>query len=416
MPKKKTSKNVTKNIKDTIINRPNKKKQKILYYPTGSELLDVLVGGGEGLGYPAGRVINLVGDKSSGKTFLACELIAAARHKYKSKLIWQYDDCESGFSFNTENMYGFEIMPSTIEDRHRSRTVEDLYCNIRKFLENVEDGKMPIYVVDSLDGLDSKEGKIIANERYKAFEDGKEYDKGSYRMGKAKYLSSEFFPNIVELADKKKALIIIISQVRANLDPRSFEKFTRAGGKALDFYCHTVLWLANVSKTKRKNRSVGITVKAKNNKSKTPRPYRECFLQILFDYGIDNIATNIDFLFDLLTPTGMLSKEKRITWGDINDATVHQLKDFLVENKKEEWYRKNIHPTIKKSEFLEWVKLPEQKKFLTKLEDRYCALFKRNDLIEYIIDTNLEESLKNKTIQKWEDIEESIKTHRPRKY
>jgi RecA/RadA recombinase len=78
----------------------------------------------------------------------------------------------------------------------------------------------------------------------------------------------------------------------------SFEKFSRTGGKALDFYCHTVLWLANINKLKKKGRSVGVTIKAKTTKSKTPRPYREIFFPILFDYGIDSVTASMDFLFD----------------------------------------------------------------------------------------------------------------------
>lgn len=47
--------------------------------------------------------------------------------------------------------------------------------------------------------------------------------------------------------------------------------------------------------------AVGVVVKAKTTKSKTPRPFRECFFSFLYDYGLDNIGTSIDYLFDLRT-------------------------------------------------------------------------------------------------------------------
>ena len=61
-----------------------KKKPKLCFeLSTGADLLDLVVGGGETKGFPAGNIINIVGDKSSGKTFLACEIIATVRQILK---------------------------------------------------------------------------------------------------------------------------------------------------------------------------------------------------------------------------------------------------------------------------------------------------------------------------------------------
>jgi hypothetical protein len=234
-------------------------------------------------------------------------------------------------------------------------------------------------------------------------------------MQKAKYLSDTFFPGLADLIEKKNALLIIISQVRFNVDPMSFEKFTRSGGKAMDFYCHTVLWLANIYKMLKKNRAIGVRIKAKNTKSKTPRPYREVFLDLLFDYGIDNTGSNINFLFDLLTPTG-ISKDKdtKLTWNNNTDYTMKQLKEFLIEIKKEKYYRKNINKVLKRTELLEWFKSDET--LFTKLEKKYSNKISKNELIEYIEKNELQNELKERTVAKWELIEESIKTNRKPKY
>lgn len=417
MQRKKISKESLKNIEKAILN-PKKKKINPNSFPTGSDLLDELVGGGESKGYPAGRIINFVGDKSSGKTFLALEVIAAAKQKYKNKLKWVYDDAESGFSFDTTRLYGFEIMSKNKKERTKSRTVEDAYCNVRSFFEDtINEGEFGIYVIDSLDGLTSKEMNKIADTQYKTFK-GKvsEKEKGSYKMGKAKYLSDTFFPQLTDMIETKNGLLIIISQVRQNMDPMSFEKFSRTGGKAMDFYCHTVLWLANINKIKRKDRPVGVTVKVKNNKSKTPRPYREGYLTIYFDYGLDNISTNIDFLFDLRTPSGQLQKEKLVCWSEATDVSITDIKEFLQDNKKESYYRKNIHAKIKYDEFMEWINEDKQKTLLKKFNMQFSSKMKRDDLVAYIETNNLQKELTQRTVEKWEMIESSIASNRPPKY
>jgi recombination protein RecA len=356
-PEKKTKikKEITNIEKSILTKKP--KRIPVNRYLTGSELLDVLVGGGEGLGYPMGKIINIVGDKSTGKTFLTCEIVAAAHYKYLDKFKWVYDDCESGFSHNTKKLYGFPIMPLDEKKRIKSPTVEESYCNVRSFFEKLKDDELGIYVIDSLDGLDSKEGKKIADEQYKRFNAKKKRDDeltddekkmkekkeaGSYKMGKAKYLSQTFFPGLADLIERKNGLLIIVSQVRTNIDPFSFEKYTRAGGKALDFFCHTVLWLANINKISNKGIPIGITVKAKNTKSKTPRPYRECYLKLFFEYGLDDITTGIDYLFDFLTPKGLLKERCNGQWEDQKIMTRKALIDFIEKNNLSKELRKKV--------------------------------------------------------------------------
>ncbi len=369
------------------------------------------------MGYPVGKIINIVGDKSSGKTFLACEIIAAAYNKFGKKLKWSYDDGESGFSFDTRNLYGIEIMPMDDTKRIKSQNVEDAYCNVREFAENISDDEYGIYVIDSLDGIGSEEADKLADERFKAHKKKTEFKQGSYKMGKAKYLSQEFFPKLSDLLEKKNVLLIIISQVRTNVDPMSFEKFTRAGGKAMDFYCHTVLWLANVNKIKKKDRAIGVTVKARATKSKTPRPYREIFFKLLFDYGLDNTATNLDFLFDFLTPTGALEKDASAAWNTgETEISIVQIKEFLQEANKEKYYRININPKLHKEEVIAWLNQEGNGRLLKKFNIKFSSKMKRDELIQYIEDNNLQNELKERTLNKWESIELSIKTNRKPKY
>lgn len=381
--------------------------------PTGCDVMDLVVGGGERFGYKFGSIINIVGDFSSGKTFLACELIAACYYRYGKSFKWQYDDCESGWSFDTQRLYGFEIMPADVESRTKSSTVEEAYSNVRIFAESLKKNELGIYVLDSLDGLTSEESDSLAEERHTTFKKGLEFKKGSFKMGKPKYLSQEFFPQLADLLEKSNVMLVIISQVRENIDPMSFTKYSRAGGKAMDFYCHTVLWLANINKMKKKGRPIGVTVKAKTTKSKTPRPYREMYFSLMFDYGLDNIGTNVDFLFDFRTEKGELVKDAAASW-DGKASTLDNLKQFLIDNGVEDFYRTNIYPTLKKSQVQEWLDNHET------LGDLYRTTFvnsmKRDDLIEYIEKNGLQDELQTRVRAKWEELEQSIRTDRPAKY
>jgi len=391
--------------KKEIVPKPNA--------PTGCDVMDMVVGGGERLGYRFGSTINIVGDYSSGKTFLACELIAACYYKYGKKLHWVYDDCESGFSFNTERLYGIEIMPQDIEARIKSSTVEDAYSNVRLFAESLKPKELGIYVIDSLDGLTSDESDGLAEERFQQFKKGKEFKKGSFKMGKPKYLSQEFFPQLTDLLESTQVLLIVISQVRENIDPMSFSKYNRAGGKAMDFYCHTVIWLANINKTKKKGRAIGVTVKAKTTKSKTPRPYREMYFSLLFDYGMDNTGTNVDFLFDFRTDKGEIVKDAKASWSG-KELSLDNLRQFLSENDVEEEYRSTISKKLKKSEVMEW--LAGHETLAERYKETFLTTMSREDLIAYIEDNDLTETLKNRVEEKWEAIELSIKTTRRPKY
>jgi len=345
------------------------------FFSTGCTLLDLVVGGGQGMGIPAGKIVNFIGDKSSGKTLLATEMIAANHHRLKKAFLWNYDDGESGYTFNTEALYGFTMMN---EETLHSKTVEDFDVNTTRFLKKAKKTTSGVYVIDSLDGLSDEEKEQRAKDRYTAAEKGKTFDDGTYGTKTPKFLSQEFFKTKAGDFDGTNTALVIISQTRQKLDGTvtkytpATEKYTRSGGKALDFYAHTVLWLFNVTKiTKevgkgdaKEKRTVGVIVKAVTSKSKTPRPFRECTFSIYFDYGIDNIGSNLDYLYDLRTPGGKLqmSKANNIEWN----------KDMILT---------------------------------------------RDELIAKIeSDSKMEKELEKRVIEKWEAIEAQAATNRKRKY
>ena len=336
----------------------------------------------------------------------------------KKEIKWCYDDCESGYSFNTEELYGFEIMPAAIEDRVHSENVEDAFCNINNFTESLKKDEFGIYVLDSLDGLTSYEQDERAEERLKAFADGKQLTKGTYGMGKQKYLSQEFFPQLCSIIEKKNVLVIIISQIRENVDMFSFEKFSRSGGKAMDFYAHTVLWLATVKKILKKETPVGVVVKAKTTKSKTPRPFRECFFSFLYDYGLDSIGTNIDYLFDLRTDKGEINKKAAaIQWDGDNGFDKKQLKEFLTEYELLEKFEDSKYADADGTDADNMFAFIQSKKdYKTKFQEKFGETMSREELIVWVEENGMEQELEERVNAKWEDFEDSIKSNRKKKY
>ncbi len=344
------SKKITDNIIETIKEPIRQNTNKTIN--SGATLLNMVLGGGYGIG----KIINIVGDKSSGKTLLAIEFIAAAKKLLKNKLKIFYDDCESGFSFDEQELYGFKIIE---ENQKNSETIEEMKFNLEKKLDEIKPDEFLIYIVDSLDGLSSEAEKERAEEEKKAREKGKILNKGTYGMEKQKYLSTLFRLLSHKIKDKN-CILIIISQVRANIGVMFGEKFTRTGGKALDFYASQIIWLSEAEKMKKKDQVIGIRIKAKCKKNKIAKPFRECFIDILFDFGLDNITSNINYIYELLTPLGKFSA-KKIKWNDIEYTSV--------------------------------------------------------GLVKYIEDNNLESELENKVIEKWNDIEDSISSkERKRKW
>jgi RecA/RadA recombinase len=394
-----------------------------LCFHTGSDLLDEVVGGGIWEGYPGGKIINIVSDKSGGKTSLALEAVAAAHHRLGKKLKKRYDNAESGLTHDVKEIYHFEF--DDIEGI-KSRTVEEFYCNYRLFLESIKKDEFGIYVLDSLDGLSSDEIEERGKARVSAFKKGKDFNKGSYQMGTPKFLSQEFFRGLAGMTDEKNCLLIIISQTRDAINSM-FAEQKRSGGKALDFYAFCCLWLANVHKIKKQGRVIGVIIKASAKKSKTPRPYRECVFPLYFTYGIDNIGANIDFLYDLRGKDfDLLSTAKAIEWNKQEGTNKIELKNIteLLEKSNvfdtyQEWAEGKELKTKKDklNSMLEYIQ--DQKdgsEIKQEFKKQYGQTFTRDELIRHIEQNNLQAELTRRVKNKWEAIEQEIKVDRPGKY
>lgn len=290
---------------------------------TGSTTLDLALGGGGVFG----KILNIVGDFSSGKSLLASEIIAKARSIFGEKLKWKYNDAEAGYSFDSKKIYGFEIIKP---NDNISTTLEDFGFDFKRELNELKNDEYLIYVLDSLDSLTSEAEIKRSKDRQKATEQGKSFDKGSYNLEKQKSLGEFFRLRRKEIKDKN-CLLIVISQVRMNINVMFGSKYYRTGGKALDHYSSQIIWLAVVEEYKKKGRAIGISIKAKVKKNKIGKPFRECFIELLFDYGIDDITGNIIFLYNLKTPKGKIKKAEKLKWKE-NEYSLAKLVDYIEEN------------------------------------------------------------------------------------
>ena len=393
-----------------------------LFFTTGLDLLDLCVGGGVGYGFPAGYIVNFVGDKSAGKTLLAIEMLVANKYALP-KFDPVHDDAESGCTFDTQRMYGIDLYDG--EPPEKSRTIEEMDGRVGSWLHRLK-GAPGIYVVDSLDGLANEDLDERAEVRRKLVERGEDVtNKGSYGTATPKFLSQEFFPTKAGEIQDKNALLVIVSQVRENMDPGLYKpKFKRSGGKALDFYAHTCLWLTSLRKIIRKvegeERVVGVIVRAETKKSKTPRPYRTCVFSLFFDYGLDNIGTNVDYLFDLLDERGNYKPgNETINWsgeGHSFDDLTAWLKeideyDTMREMKKQSTGKANLT--------LEWIDsyIERFPQLAAARLEKFGVSMSREDLIRKIeSDPEMKAELTRRVREKWEHIEASVASNRRSKY
>lgn len=276
--------------KKLVIKKPKKEKNSnfyfkdqadIIFIPSGCTVLDLTLGGG----WAVGEIINLVGDRSSGKTLLAIEASANLRRVYPTAEI-HYDVC-GGETFDLAYAH-YLGLPKDHLTMYESSTVEQWYDNMLSgALSDSNKGKVPsIYVLDSLDALsDDAEVKRKITE-------------GTFGT-KAKKVG-ELLRRIDKKARKKNVCLMVVSQVRDNIGVTFGKKHKRSGGKALDFWAAQCLWLAEMKKlTKTKSkitRPIGVQVKAKCEKNKVGLPFRECQFPLVFNYGMDDESACIEFL------------------------------------------------------------------------------------------------------------------------
>jgi recombination protein RecA len=283
-------------------------KKPLYFIDSGSWMLNLALTNNVDKGYPIGRVINPVGDYSTGKTLLACEAINSVWYyehkKRKKKIKMYYDEPEHAFDHRLAGQFKMPLTEiiGLREDLtsykrkkgeklfQRSRTVEDMYNNLDWISKNDGDNDIVIYIIDSLDSLrDAREIKHIAK---------KGIEKQDMGGGKARVLS-QLFRNCIEGIHNSNILLVILSQIRKKIGLAFGDPNTRAGGKALDHYATHIFQLREIGKIQTEEKiNQGIEVGVRIKKNKTGSRYNDVDFDILHGWGIDNYTSAVNFLWD----------------------------------------------------------------------------------------------------------------------
>lgn len=306
-------------------------KSNLAFVSSGCMVMDEALGGG----YVLGRVANIVGDRSAGKTLKAMEILANFHLTYPDG--WsRYAESEAAFDLAYAAALGMPVDKITFNPGgRRIETVEELYEDAVACLDKFK-GQPGVYVVDSLDAI-SDQAEL-----------DRDFDEGSYGGTKPKQIG-KFFRMLVDRFEEQQVLLVVISQLRDKIGVTFGETKTRSGGKALDFYASHIVWLAEIGKKKQTiggvERVIGVDIRAKVKKNKVGLPFREADYPILFGYGIDDLTAGVEWLIDnkreaLLADLGLSKAGYKVRVAKLRNeggAAAAELRAKLREIVRREW-------------------------------------------------------------------------------
>jgi len=263
-------------------------------FSSGCTMLDQVLGGG----WAVGRVTNIIGDKSAGKSLLAIEACANFVSEFPNARV-KYVEAEAAFDVGYAEALGLPVSSvdfASVDDygiKDATNTVEGLHEYLVAVIDEKEENEDEIptmVIIDSLDAFSDRK------------EQEREIDKGTYGQDKAKKLS-EMFRRLLAKLEKNNINLIVVSQIRDKIGVTFGEKTGRSGGRALDFYCSQVIRIAECGKLKKTikgvERPIGVKVKVRCTKNKVGLPFRDCAYCILFGYGIWDIRATSEWLNEI---------------------------------------------------------------------------------------------------------------------
>jgi recombination protein RecA len=283
-----------------------KRHEKIPAIPTGSLGLDLALGIG---GLPKGRIVEIYGPESSGKTTLTLEVIAQCQ---KMGGTAAFIDAEHALDPIYAEKLGVnvdELLVSQPDTGEQALEVADIM---------VASGGIDILVIDSVAALVPKaeiEGEM-----------------GDHHVGLQARLMSQALRKITGNVKKSDTLVIFINQIRHKIGVMFGSPETTAGGNALKFYSSVRMDIRRIGTVKEGDEAVGNETRVKVVKNKVSPPFKQAEFQILYNKGINRLGEIIDkgVELDII--------EKAGAWYSYNGEKIGQGKsksiEFLEENKK----------------------------------------------------------------------------------
>ncbi len=292
--------------KGTVMKLDSNVKMDIEVIPTGSLALDMALGVG---GVPRGRVVEVFGPESSGKTTLTLSIIAQVQRMGGTAA---FIDAEHAF----DSLYATKVGVKLDELLMSQPDTGEQALEIAETL--VRSNAVDLLIIDSVAALTPKaeiEGEM-----------------GDAHMGLQARLMSQALRKLTAAISKSHTCIIFINQIRMKIGVMFGSPETTPGGRALKFYASVRIDLRRIDSIKQGEQFIGNRVKAKIVKNKVAAPFKEAEFEIYFDEGISRSADILDLaiLNNVVEKSGnWLSFEKeRIGQGKEN------ARQFLKENSK----------------------------------------------------------------------------------
>ena len=272
--------------------------------PTGAVNLDLAIGTG---GIPRGRVTEIFGPESSGKTTLALHVAANAQ---KAGGVAAYVDAEHALDVDYARKLGVDVdnlLISQPDTGEQAIEITDIL---------VRSGAVDVVVIDSVAALVPK-AEI-------------EGDMGDTHVGLQARLMSQALRKLAGGINRSRTSVIFINQLREKVGILFGNPETTSGGRALKFYASVRLDMRRIGQVKERDVVIGNRTRVKVVKNKVAPPFRQAEFDIMFDEGISHSA----LLVDLAAEAGVIQKTG--AWYAYNDQRIGQGREntklFLKDN------------------------------------------------------------------------------------
>jgi len=299
-----------KEIKDrfgegSIMKLGDVKKVDVAAIPTGSPSLDIALGIG---GVPRGRIIEIYGPESSGKTTLALHIVANAQKTGSAAFI----DAEHALDPSYAKKIGVKIEDLLISQPDNGEQALDIVEAL------VKSNAVDVIVIDSVAAL-TPQAEI-------------EGEMGDHHVGRQARLMSQALRKLTAIGAKSNVTIIFINQIRMKIGVMFGNPETTSGGQALKFYSSVRIEVRRAAQIKLGEQIVGNRVKAKIVKNKVAPPFQVTEFDIMYNEGISKEGDIIDtgVKYEVVTKSG-----NSFSFGETKLGVGREkAKTFLRENPK----------------------------------------------------------------------------------